>query len=169
MTKSKVLQVHPTYIGGFKCQVVFFLNKGKCELQPNLENTIRMAIRERAQLAKRPCMAAVWNYYYDDITVHVFLGTTHLLMCVFCTCTFLLTSNHCGLWRGLHPRPTPLGFEVLPPGPLPLNIKPRATRHELYSLIEDWCCMIRKKYNSDQGYPCHQDKKKFLVLSLIKN
>lgn len=60
-------------------------------------------------------------------------------------CTFLLTSNHCGLWSGLHPLPTPLGFEVLAPDLLLLNIKPRATRQELYSLIEAWCCVVIKR------------------------
>ena len=67
----------------------------------------------------------------------------HELRCI--VCTFLLTSNHCGLWSGLHPLPTPLGFEVLPPDLLLLNIKPRATRQELYSLIEAWCCEIMKR------------------------
>ena len=67
----------------------------------------------------------------------------HELRCI--VCTFLLTSNHCGLWSGLHPLPAPLGFEVLGPDLLLLNIKPRATRQELYSLIEAWCCEVMKR------------------------
>lgn len=70
-----------------------------------------------------------------SIEINMFEKSLHI--------TFLLTSNHCGLWSGLHPLPTPLEFDELPPG-LPLNINPLAARHELYSLIEDWCCAITK-------------------------